>query len=91
MPAETGMRSQAPFAILVQARRGDTTRRLTLTGQGVYELTAQIMAYAASQLARPGYEQAGFLPPAVALEPRALLDHAVGQWGVSLSREGNDA
>lgn len=91
LPAETGMRSQAPFAISVQARRGNTTRRLTLTGQGVYELTAQILAYAASQLAWPGYGQAGFLPPALALDPQALLDHAVGKWGVSLSREGDDA
>jgi hypothetical protein len=91
LPAEAGLRSQAPFALMVQIHRRDTARSLTLTGKGVYELTAEIVAYAACQMARPGYDQAGFLPPAVALEPRALLDHAVAQWGISLSREGKDA
>lgn len=91
LPPEMGMRSQAPFAVLVEAQQRDTIRRLALTGQGVYELTAEIVAYAASQLARPGYDRAGFLPPAVALDARALLDHAVARWGVTLSSEGAGA
>jgi len=91
LPPERGMRSQAPFAVLVQAHRRDTTRRLVLTGQGVYDLTAEIVAYAAGQLARPGYDRVGFLSPAIALNPQALLDHAVARWGITLSREGADA
>jgi short subunit dehydrogenase-like uncharacterized protein len=88
LPPETGMRSRAPFAVLIEAQWRGAVRRLTLTGRGVYELTAEIVAYAASQLARPGYDQAGVLPPAVALDPQALLDHAVDRWGVILSRGG---
>jgi short subunit dehydrogenase-like uncharacterized protein len=90
-PPEAGMRSQAPFTILVEARRGDAIQRLTLTGQGVYDLTAEIVAYAAGQLARPGYERAGVLPPAVALDPLTLLEHAASEWGITLSPEAHDA
>lgn len=90
-PPETGLRSQAPFAIQVEARQGGAVRRLALTGQGVYDLTAEIVAYAAGQLARPGYDRAGVLPPAVALDPQALLDHAVAHWGIVLSPGAQDA
>jgi short subunit dehydrogenase-like uncharacterized protein len=90
-PPETGMRSQAPFTVLVEARRGSATRQLVLTGRGVYDLTAEIVAYAAGQLAWPGYDRAGVLPPAVALDPQALLDHAVAHWGITLSPGGQDA
>lgn len=89
-PPETGLRSDAPFAIQIEARHGDTGQVLALTGKGVYELTAEIVAYAASQLAQPGYDRAGVLPPAVALDPHALLDHAVAQWGISLSQGARD-
>jgi hypothetical protein len=86
LPPETGMRSDAPFAIRVEARQGDTCQALTMAGKGVYDLTAEIIAYAAAQLARPGYDRAGVLAPATALDPRALLDHAAACWGVSLER-----
>ncbi len=89
-PQETGLRSDAPFTIQVEARRGDATQVLILTGKGVYDLTAEIVAYAASQLARPGYDRAGVLPPAVALDPQALLDHAVAHWGITLSQGARD-
>ena len=91
LPGEAGLRSQAPFAILVEVQRRGMTRSLTITGHGVYDLTAEIVAYAASQLARPDYNRAGFLPPAVALDPQALLNHGIAHWGISLSREGMDA
>jgi short subunit dehydrogenase-like uncharacterized protein len=87
LPPETGMRSESPFTIQVKARRGDTIRALTLTGKGVYDLTAEIVAYAAVQLARPAYDLAGVLAPAAALDPPSLLDHAVTHWGISLRRE----
>jgi hypothetical protein len=89
-PPETGMRSQAPFNVKVEMRRGDVTQVLTLTGQGVYDLTAEIIAYAAGQLVQSGYDRAGVLAPAVALDPRALLDQAVAQWGIALSQGGGD-
>jgi hypothetical protein len=81
------MRSEAPFAIRVEVRRGDASRALTLEGKGVYDLTAEIVAHAATQLVRPGYDRAGVLAPAAALDPQALLDHAVAHWGISLGRE----
>jgi short subunit dehydrogenase-like uncharacterized protein len=87
LPPETGMRSDAPFAIRVEARHGETIRALTLAGKGVYDLTAEIVAYAAAQLARPGYDRAGVLAPATALNPQALLDQAVAHWGIRVGRE----
>ena len=86
-PPETGMRSEAPFVVRVEARHGDASQALTLTGKGVYDLTAEIVAYAAAQLARPGYDKAGVLAPAAALDPQALLDHAAVEWGMSVRRE----
>ena len=86
LPPESGMRSDAPFAIRIEARRGDTSRALMMTGKGVYDLTAELIAYAAAQLAQPGYDRAGVLAPAAALDPQALLDHAAAQWGISLGR-----
>jgi short subunit dehydrogenase-like uncharacterized protein len=82
-PPERGMRSQAPFGVKVEIDRGDASRALTLLGQGVYDVTAEIVAYAAGQLARSGYDRSGVLAPAVALDPQALLDRAVAQWGLS--------
>jgi short subunit dehydrogenase-like uncharacterized protein len=88
-PPESGLRSDAPFAVQVEARRGDEAGRLTLMGQGVYDLTAEIVAYAAARLARPDHDAvetqpsaAGVLPPSGILEPRAFLDHAVQTWGL---------
>jgi short subunit dehydrogenase-like uncharacterized protein len=86
-PPEAGLRSDAPFAIRVEARRGEAISVLTLTGHGVYDLTAEIVAYAATQLARRGYDQAGVLAPAAALNPQALLDRAAAHWGISLRHE----
>jgi hypothetical protein len=84
-PPQTGMRSRDPFAIRVEARRGAVRRWLMLTGQGVYDLTAEIIAYAAGQLVQPSYDRAGVLAPAAALDPQAVLDHAVARWGLTVS------
>jgi hypothetical protein len=87
-PPETGLRSDAPFAVWVGVRVGvrreAETRSLTLLGTGVYDLTGEIVAYAAGQMARPGYDRAGVLAPAAALDPRALLDEAVAHWGLTI-------
>jgi hypothetical protein len=86
-PPEKGLRSDALFAIRVEARWDSDCRALTLTGRGVYDLTAEIAAYAAGQMAQPGFDQAGVLAPAAAFDPRALLDHAVDSWDVAMRRE----
>ncbi len=83
-PPETGLRSQAPFLIKVALLRKDAQQTLLLTGRGVYERTADIIAYAAQQLADQGYDRSGVLAPAAALDPAALLAHAVAHWGVEI-------
>jgi short subunit dehydrogenase-like uncharacterized protein len=87
-PPEMGMRSQAPFTIRIEARRAETTRTLTLSGIGVYDLTAEIVAYAAAQMAQPGYDRVGVLAPATAFDPQALLDRAGTEWGVTVQIPG---
>ncbi len=82
-PPDSGMRSEALFTVQVRRHRGESRRSLTLNGRGMYDLTAEIIAYAAGRLARPGYERAGVLPPALALDPQALLDQAAARWGVT--------
>lgn len=89
-PPETGMRSQAPFCVQVTWRRDDVSQTVTLTGQGVYDITAEIVAYAAGQMIQPDYDRSGVLAPAVALDPQALLDHAVAEWGVTVRRDTKD-
>jgi short subunit dehydrogenase-like uncharacterized protein len=86
-PPKTGMRSQAPFCVHVALRQGNASQTLTLTGQGVYDITAEIIAYAAGQMIQPDYDRSGVLAPAVALAPQALLDHAVAEWGVAVKRD----
>ena len=85
-PAE-GLRSSAPFTIRVVIRGGGVGRALCIRGTGMYDLTAEIVVYAAEQLARPDRPRAGVLAPAAALEPQALLDNAAAEWGVTLERE----
>ena len=89
-PPREGMRRQATFAIRVEAlsagERVGTQRAasLLIKGQGVYELTAQIVAYAAARLLSGGGGKAGVLAPAQALEPEELLAHAVAHWGLEV-------
>jgi hypothetical protein len=78
------LRSADPFIIRIEARRSGEQRAMVLTGKGVYDLTAEIVAYAARQMALPSYGKAGVLPPARALDPQALLDEAVAHWAVDL-------
>ena len=86
-PPETGLRSDAPFTILVEARRGEALQTMTLSGKGVYDLTAEIVAYAAGELAQPAIAKQASWPRPQALDPRALLEQAVEGWGVYLRRE----
>ena len=87
-PPESGLRSDAPFTVQVEARCSDEAQRMVLMGQGVYDLTAEIVAYTAAHLSRPDHgpaeakPSAGVLPPAGVLEPRAFLDHAAREWAL---------
>jgi short subunit dehydrogenase-like uncharacterized protein len=91
LPPEAGLRSEAGFTLQVEAHRQGQRQALTLTGQGVYDLTAEIVAYAAGKLLEPAYSRAGVLAPAAALDPQAWLDHAQTHWRVSLQRDGEVA
>jgi short subunit dehydrogenase-like uncharacterized protein len=83
-PPRNAMRSDAPFTIRVEIGHGGARQVMTLTGKGVYDLTAEIVAYAAGQMAQPDYDHSGVLAPAAALDPQALLDRAVAEWGVTI-------
>lgn len=83
-PPEAGMRSDAPFQVRIEAIWGEGSSTATLTGTGVYDLTAEIIAYAAAKLAQPDYVFTGVLAPAAALDPQALLDKAAAEWGVTV-------
>jgi short subunit dehydrogenase-like uncharacterized protein len=86
-PPETGMRSDASFSVQVELRRADVCRTLTLAGKGVYDVTAEIIAYAAAQMLQPGYDRSGVLAPAIAFDPQALLDRAAAEWGIGVKRD----
>jgi short subunit dehydrogenase-like uncharacterized protein len=87
LPPETGLRSQAPFSIKVEAQGQAGRATLVVAGRGVYDLTADIVAYAAEQMLQPGYNRSGVLAPATALDPQALLDQAAAHWNVTVERE----
>jgi short subunit dehydrogenase-like uncharacterized protein len=87
LPPETGLRSQVPFVIKVEAKGEAGRAGLVLAGHGVYDLTAELVAYAAAQMLDPGYGRSGVLAPAVALDAQALLDQAAAQWQVPLEPE----
>ncbi|MBC8077413.1 MAG: hypothetical protein H7Y32_15170, partial [Chloroflexales bacterium] len=55
---------------------------LTLSGHDPYGITAQIVAHAAQRLYSVDVP-AGVVPPALALDPAALLNAARG-WGVTV-------
>ena len=85
------MRSGAPFTVQVGLRTGDVAHKLTLTGKGVYDITAEIIAYAAGLMLQPDYYPSGVLAPALAFDPQALLDRAEAEWGVTVERKTKSA
>jgi hypothetical protein len=86
-PPETGMRTQAPFKITLEAVQGNQTRTVTLQGHGAYDLTAEIAVYAARHMLQPGFGKSGVLAPAQALGPKIFLDHAVEHWNVTITSD----
>lgn len=83
---DAAARSISAFTIHVQARRGEKSSSLTLRGTDPYGLTAQIIAYAAGEMVRPGYACRGFLAPAQAVDPQAFLETARDRWGISIQQ-----
>jgi short subunit dehydrogenase-like uncharacterized protein len=86
-PPDSGMRTQAPFTILLQAVQGAKTRTLTIQGHGAYDLTAEIAVYAAHHMLSADFAQSGVLAPAQALDPQAFLDYAAEHWDVTITEE----
>lgn len=83
-----GIRREAPFLIQVEARQGNTSRQVRISGRGVYEVTAKAIAYAAGRMLAPDYTRAGVLAPAQAVEPGAFLQHAAQAWGLEVGGLG---
>lgn len=77
------MRKRSSFVISIEVRSGEHNRSALLTGSDPYGLTAEIAAYAAQQLTAPGYERKGFMAPALAFDPRAMVDYAQSNWGIT--------
>lgn len=86
LPPESGRRSVPPFIIQVELLQGKKRHKLILAGKGVYDITAEIVAYAAEQMLAPAYDLQGVLPPARALCPQALLTEAGDYWGVQVTQ-----
>jgi short subunit dehydrogenase-like uncharacterized protein len=75
------------FAITVTAARDRQSNALALMGSDVYGVTAEIIAYYARAMLQPGYDRAGVLAPAQAVDPSALLAAAAAHWNI-IRRDG---
>jgi short subunit dehydrogenase-like uncharacterized protein len=66
-------RARSRFAVVAEARRASTGRRVTLTGSDPYGLTARLIARGAQALAAGEVRGAGALAPAEAFDARELI------------------
>lgn len=80
--------SSMPFTVYTQVRRGSAVHAIALTGKDPYQLTAEIVGYAARAILDPGFQSgnapAGLLAPAQLFEPASFLGYAQNNWGVTL-------
>jgi short subunit dehydrogenase-like uncharacterized protein len=83
-PPEADLRTEDRWLIQIEATSQTGGRTYTLTGKGVYEMTAKIAVYTAARLLEPGPTKFGVLSPSAVLEPRVFMDHAVHQWGCQI-------
>jgi hypothetical protein len=79
----TAIRSHDPFEIHVQLENAERSSSVSLTGIGAYEITAEIIVYAARKILDPQFCLAGVLPPASLLNPAEFLQES-SNWGVKL-------
>jgi short subunit dehydrogenase-like uncharacterized protein len=77
---------QQAFQITVFLATEKKQTQMTLSGQGAYHLSADIIAYAVAQILQPDFNLCGVLPPAAILEPSKFLQE-VKKWGVSCQPE----
>ncbi|MFY9577857.1 MAG: hypothetical protein WAQ33_00895, partial [Gaiellaceae bacterium] len=66
-------RARTKFAVVAEAHGPNGSRRVTLTGQDPYGLTALLIAHAAAALRNGEVRDAGTLAPAEAFEPRSFV------------------
>ena len=66
-------RAKCRFAVVAEARRPSSGRRVTLTGSDPYGLTALLIAHGAEALAKGEVSGAGALAPAEAFDARELI------------------
>jgi short subunit dehydrogenase-like uncharacterized protein len=67
-------RKEDRWTILAEARSGSSWRNVTLQGNDVYGLTAELLAAASEHMASDGYRASGVLAPVQAVDRKILLD-----------------
>ena len=75
------IRTRDPFEILVRLESEKKVSAASLTGSGVYEMTAEIIVYAAKQILSTPPTTAGVVPPARLFDPAGLIS-AGTSWGL---------
>ena len=76
-------REAGKWTVLAEARSGGEWRNVTLQGNDVYGLTAELLATAAGRMATDGYDVTGVVAPVQAVGRETLLDELT-KAGVSI-------
>jgi short subunit dehydrogenase-like uncharacterized protein len=71
-PHETTI-DNSQFALVAEIQSAKGNRRATMTGKGVYDLTAVLVAWCAAQIRANSFEKYGVLGPAQAFDSRKAL------------------
>jgi short subunit dehydrogenase-like uncharacterized protein len=87
-PGDARARVESHSAIQIEVKRGRRTRAQVWSGRDPYDLTADIVAYAAGVMTTGTYAKRGLLTPAQALEPGAFLEWLKEKAGVRVSEAG---
>jgi short subunit dehydrogenase-like uncharacterized protein len=88
LPARPKKHANAPFMIKVTAVAPPKAGTVYLAGNGVYEMTARIIAYAARQVLQDDSLEGGAHAPSAVLPPETFLQHAADHWAVSIRTTG---
>lgn len=88
-PPNTGLRSLDPFEIKVTLCNPQESRAVSITGKGAYDLTANIIGFAAEHLLNEPQEAFGCLPPSSLCDPYVFFETA-SVWGVSIDDAASD-
>jgi short subunit dehydrogenase-like uncharacterized protein len=82
IPSGVSIRTHNPFEIWVSLENADKVTQASLTGVGAYEITAEIIGYAAKKILQEQFKFAGVLPPSCVLNPAEFIQVA-SNWGVT--------